>query len=302
VLTATFLLALMWTVVLPLPHPALMALARAITGRPATMPALTEIGDVASAFVANLTPVTAAFLGAYFFSLQMLFRRYVRRDLRPSAYIQVTLRILLAIIGIWVLERVLVLEEPVGRVAPEDVVKVVGFAIGMFPRIAWQYVQGWTKRFTSTAVLPGVHSALPISDLDGLTVWHEARFEEEDIENIPNMATADLLELMLNTRVAPDRLVDWVDQAILYTYLGPDSGEGDSSRRRRLRTFGIRTATALTRLYDGVRETDRDHLGAFEGILAGDGWSQLRSLRDAVETNPNLPLVRRWRESAYLAG
>jgi hypothetical protein len=30
-------------------------------------------------------PLTYAFLGAYFFSLQMLFRRYVHRDLRGSA-------------------------------------------------------------------------------------------------------------------------------------------------------------------------------------------------------------------------
>jgi hypothetical protein len=47
-------------------------------------------------------------------------------------------------------------------------------------------------------------SRLPLSDLDGLTVWHEARLEEEDIENIPNMANADLVELLLNTRLSPE--------------------------------------------------------------------------------------------------
>ena len=34
-------------------------------------------------------PVHYAFLGAHFFSIQMLFRRYVLRDLRPSAYMAV---------------------------------------------------------------------------------------------------------------------------------------------------------------------------------------------------------------------
>ena len=37
---------------------------------------------------------------------------------------------------------------------------------------------------------------------------HEARLDDEDIENTPNMATADLLELMINTRFPADRLVD----------------------------------------------------------------------------------------------
>jgi hypothetical protein len=52
-------------------------------------------------------------------------------------------------------------------------------------------------------------SQLPVSDLDGLTVWHEARLEEEeDIENIPNMANADLVELLLNTRLPSERIID----------------------------------------------------------------------------------------------
>ena len=51
------------------------------------------------------SPVTFAFLGAYFFSIQMLFRRYVRSDLRGSAYVAVVMRIVLALIGIWVLAR-----------------------------------------------------------------------------------------------------------------------------------------------------------------------------------------------------
>jgi hypothetical protein len=77
-------------------------------------------------------------------------------------------------------------------------------------------------------VLPSLEAQLPMSDLDGLTVWHEARFEEEDIENMANMATADFVDLMFNIRFSPDRLVDWADQAILYTHLGPEK------KRRRI--------------------------------------------------------------------
>ena len=76
---------------------------------------------------------------------------------------------------------------------------------------------------------------MPVSDLDGLTVWHEARLEEEDIENIPNMATTEIVDLMLSTRFPPDRIIDWVDQAIFFTHLGPDEEEknkdGEKNRR-----------------------------------------------------------------------
>ena len=147
---------------------------------------------------------------------------------------------------------------------------------------------------------------MPISDLDGLTVWHEARLEEEDIENVPNMATADLLDLMLNTRFPPDRLVDWVDQAILYTHLGVDGettaslaeqGGGEAkeafTRRKLLRAHGVRNASSLDEVYYNSRMgTDRTSV---EQILPGAGRSELRSLVDALEVNPNLRLVRRWR-------
>ncbi len=46
-----------------------------------------------------------------------------------------------------------------------------------------------------------LESKQPLSELDGLTVWHETRFQEEDIENVLNMATVDIVHLMLHTQV-----------------------------------------------------------------------------------------------------
>jgi hypothetical protein len=55
--------------------------------------------------IANLKPqytaVNFAFLGAYFFGIQLLFRRFVRRDLSPNAYLALSNRIILAVIGVW---------------------------------------------------------------------------------------------------------------------------------------------------------------------------------------------------------
>src|SRR6266571_4504770 len=161
-----------------------------------------------------------AFLGAYFFSLQMLFRRYVLRDLRPSAYVSVAMRIILAVVGTWV---VAIISHYNLLEIKTDTLLLVGFVIGVFPSLAWQFLQAALKKITFAGFfIPSLSSQLPISDLDGLTVWHEARLEEEDVENVPNMATADLVDLMRQTRFPPDRIIDWVDQAILFTHIGPE--------------------------------------------------------------------------------
>jgi len=236
-------------------------------------------------------PEYFAFLGAYFFSLQMLFRRYAMRDLRPSAYVSVAMRTILAVIGTWMLGvasyKVLHFDE--------HAMLLLAFVVGVFPSVAWQFVQSALKKLTFAGFfIPSLKTQLPIDDLDGLTVWHEARLEEEDVENIPNMATADLVDLMLQTRFSPDRIIDWVDQAILYTHIGPEEGKSGESVRLLLRQHGVRTATSLVYTYRRAQESgDGD---AFEMILKSDNRSRVRSMVDAVQTNPNFNKIWKWRQ------
>jgi hypothetical protein len=237
-------------------------------------------------------PLTYAFLGAYFFSLQMLFRRYVRKDLRGSAYVAVAMRIILAVIGTGVaVVGVQVLNPGVS----ERSLLIVGFTIGVFPKVALQIVQTAFRQVTGL-VVKGLRTESPLSALDGLTVWHEARLEEEDIENVPNMATADIVELFLSTRIPPNRLIDWVDQAILYTHLSPGGDEKDQSirqleerRRGQLRSLGVRTATSFVEL--PVWDPATRQVLKSKGLDPGP----LGFLQDAVKSNANFALVRRWR-------
>lgn len=228
------------------------------------------------AFTPTLEPVTLAFVGAYFFCIQMLFRRYAHRDLRGSAYIAVSMRIILATVGVWVLTAV---DASTGLLT-EGELFALSFAIGVFPLVIWQFVEFQLKRLAGTRVLgigmPSMSAKLPISDLDGLTVWHEARLVEHDIENVPNMATADLVDLLLNTRIPPNRLIDWTDQAMLDTQLGSDN----KNLRACLHKKGIRTATEYLRAVD-------DHQVA-DPTLA-------RSLTAALRTSTNLEPVLCWR-------
>jgi len=245
-----------------------------------------EVGNTESstwleALKLNGSPVTFAFLGAYFFSLQLLFRRYVLKDLGGSAYVAVSIRIILAVIGIWVVAAISHFQD--------YQLLVAGFVFGVFPRVIWQIVSSVFKKIAGV-VVPSMVSQLPVSDLDGLTVWHEARLEEEDIENIPNMATADLVELLLNTRFPPERIIDWTDQAILYTQLGPqEPKKGQPNVREKLRIHGIRTATSLLRV---AAEQKPD---AFNRIMSEGDQSLMQNLKASLATNSNLELIQRWR-------
>ena len=286
---------------------AIQAQASATPGlAPAAQPTPPAVESATEKWLAVYTPISSpvrfAFIGAYFFTLQMLFRRYVRRDLRSSAYVAVSLRIILAVIGIWVLVEAMAMAPSswfvAGQQKTQTVEKsllVLGFVVGVFPRVAWQVVQASIKRVCSLAV-PSLQTQLPLSDLDGLTVWHEARLEEEDVENIPNMATADLVDLLINTRFPPDRIIDWVDQAILYTHLGPPSNTSNTpALRELLRAHGIRTATSLVEDYNRS-EFHRDR-EAFERIIptAGNARNAMRSLVDAVGTNATLKMIQTWK-------
>jgi len=284
VILASVLVALGWFLALP------------PVGPETVSDALQKRGFWSTVFDINEEPITYAFLGAYFFSLQMLFRRYVREDLRKTAYVAVSLRIILALIGTWAAVTAI---KATGPALKSSSLAVIGFIIGVFPRVAWQFIQGFTKTIITKfgTVLPSLESRLPVSDLDGLTVWHESRLEEQDIENVPNMASAEIVDLMIATRFPPDRIIDWVDQAILYTHLGPPQGESEkkgdgSSRREKLRLHGIRTATSLIQAFEKAQKrSDRE----VTKLLSDASRSHIQSLIDAIQTEPNLELIFNWR-------
>ncbi|MFG1935144.1 hypothetical protein ACGFK1_31535 [Mycobacterium sp. NPDC048908] len=245
-----------------------------------------------TALTPTAAPVTFAFLGAYFFAIQMLFRRYVRSDLRGSAYVAVVMRILIALIGIWVITAVAQLTPWANN---QSALLLIGFVVGVFPVVAWQIIRNLMVKMFRFA-LPSLQPEMALDCLDGLTVWHEARLEEEDIENVPDMATADIVSLLISTRFPADRIIDWVDEAILLTYLGPNQVRKSerSSARELLARHGIRTASAL--LSSARSATDHGRIAEFSHIVVDDaGRSVLPSLITSVRTNSNLDLVLRWR-------
>lgn len=236
------------------------------------------------------------FAGAYLFTLQMLIRRYFQADLKASAYMNAVARVVSAVVLVPVVNTaVLPLAGPAIRVG-------VAFLVGFFPLVGLQALQKGAALALRTLV-PSLRNDYPLSDLDGLSVWYEARLLELGIEDMENLATSNLVDVVLHSRVPVSRLVDWVDQAHLYLHLAPKSE--DPNTRRILRRLGVRTATALE---DAVRpeglarglvsaEENRELVNDLRCALNRDGLtpSVTTSLLKTFENDPNLKHVRHWK-------
>jgi hypothetical protein len=242
--------------------------------------------------------LTFGFLGAYFFSLELVLRGYVRGDLRPKSYTHVMARFLTVTILGLVLQQIL----PSARGA----LSALAFVVGIFPEMGVKMILEFLqKRKVVRHNLPSLSEGAPLTNLDGIDLYDWTRLMDEGITNIESLAHHDLVDLMLQTRIPVSRLVDWVDQAILYLYAGDTSKESPDTPGLvgRLRTYGIRTATDLLRTCEAARSR-----GTCEALLRNlgeedtGGVARVEVVLDALEDEYWLPQVRHWHDPRALAG
>lgn len=248
-----------------------------------------------------------AYLGAYLYFLQMLMRRYFQADLRAGAYVSGYVRIIGALIIAVVLQGT-ALEQ-----APGEVAVAVAFAVGWFPDVGLHWLLRVAARRLRGAV-PAVEPAYPLNRLDGLNVWYETRLLEEGIEDLQNLSTAKLVDVVLHTRVPVARLVDWVDQALLLIHLPAEPAlldqkglrpaekarhavaAGQAHRRRALRSCGIRSASSLIRaLHPDRDDVQRERLFALLEV-EGCPRAAVETLYAVIRADPRLVPVINWQE------
>jgi hypothetical protein len=234
--------------------------------------------------------IAFGFLGAYFFVLQMLVRRFFGNDLKATAYVSATMRIIVAVLLVWVIDPVL----------PDTLTQAqrsaIAFVIGVFPTVGWQALQALVGVLLRR-IVPSLSSEDPLSDLDGMNVWYEARLVEEGVEDIQNLATADLGTVLLRTRIPGERLVDWVDQALLRLQVGR------ASDLEELQRFGVRTATDLLGAVGDDDEQSGSHprVEGMELILNVEGNAKngqpsvMEAIALGLRRNRNVQQIRAWR-------
>ena len=193
------------------------------------------------------------------------------------------------------------------------------------------------QRFAATAlrvVVPSLNPPYPLNQIDGLSVWYEARLLEEGIEDMQSLATANFVDVILHTRVPVGRLVDWVDQAHLYLHLDrlestwrerkhartdakPQNGNGlpsivkgsvtgsmraGSKTRTALRQLGIRKATDLLKAFPAKRlDPEKELVQPWQKYLKkvaaqGLDQAQLRTIVKVLSKEPSLAPVWNWQQ------
>jgi hypothetical protein len=224
--------------------------------------------------------------------LQFLVWRFIRKDLTSNAYVSMSLRMIMAVIGVYALEQI---TKAFGIELSPTALNSMAFGVGAFPMIVWEMLSGLAKRYSGIGfVLPSISRGIPLNELDGMTIWHETRLQDEDIENVVNFATADVIDLFLNTRFAPNRIIDWIDQAILLSIIsGPDSGS-NSSLKDRLYAMGLRSITAINAALNTSNPATQGKIALAEGDEQPLD-AVLRLITEVADTNPNFALVQTWK-------
>jgi hypothetical protein len=264
---------------------------------------------IVSLFRPERSVVTFAFLGAYFFAIQLVVRGYMRGDLRAKSYSQISVRILIVVILAWVLEEV-VGTDTTGLL-------VVVFLAGVVPETAIRWLfeiprrRGWSVKGISSL------EVAPLTELQGIDLYDRTRLMDEGVTNVEALAHHDFVDLMLRTRIPAPRLVDWLDQAILYLHTrstvdgsdedqtpAPAAGAAAQTTKAateedlwtRLHRYGIRTATDLLRIADGGSKAGNgDPLGTLDGN-ASDLKPRLNLALEAMRDDEWLAYIKHWRK------
>jgi hypothetical protein len=249
------------------------------------------------------------FLGAYAFAVSTLVRRFYQSDLRPSAYAAVVLRIVVVLLILAVMHQMFAIGSD-GAVAHASQY-VTAFVVGFFPLAGLQALQRVASKVLQI-VLPRIAPDYPLDQLDGLNIWYEARLAEEGVEDMQNLTTMNLVDVILHTRAPVGRLIDWIDQAFLLIHLDPASpAENDSvpgacrdkiecgiSTRLALRRIGVRSATDLLRAFG----TGEGHQGSPHQAPSTDAFRvlglephQIEMLLRLLADEPGLDPVWNWK-------
>jgi hypothetical protein len=246
-----------------------------------------ELTSLIDFFIPVATPFTFGFLGAYFFTVNMIYRRYVRADLTTKTYAYITMRLLVTLVLVWTVST---LPQFRAGSALETGLFVVAFIIGIFPETGMTLIQDQFRLITKQAQEKDTFS---LTRLEGMNLYDRARLLEEGIENIENLAHHNLMELIVRTRITTPRLVDMFDQAILYLHLGLETGNensenGKDDSRDLLKSLGIRTATDLIKCKNELKMFAED--GRYKTII-----NKLDVITTALEDDEWLNYVQNWR-------
>lgn len=255
----------------------------------------------------NLSEIGFGFLGAYIFSIGALTRFYLQDDLQTRYYASLIARFVTVLVLSWLVGLMVSYLNPQG--VNQDLVLLAAFVIGIFPNVGLSTIQRIGTQIFGIA-LSGYQEEFPLTKLDGFNAYSEDRLVLEGIENQQNMASANIVDLMLRTRYPVEQIVDWVDQALLHLHT--------RERIEAFRKCGYRTATDFLDAFYGIDQAQIADLTRWREQMAGlllaqfpadsanpmnqqNALTLLETVAISLHSAPNFFHVRYWRTHEFEA-
>lgn len=250
-------------------------------------PTIVEPGLRAAAtgpFAEGLRGLTFAGYGVYVYTLLLIIHRMQAAALSSEFMLGATARALITLVLGFVAGQT----EVIQSLGTNNQSGFLYFTLGAFPSWALHAL----RRRVQAIFQPSIPNQEPLSleYVDGVTDRIAERLEELGISDIQHLASVDPGELTLRTLYPLARTIDWVDQAILITYLRDRIGAA--------RQMGIRGAIDLSEAYQDARERVGEgavepgptgaRFGAAPNLL--DTTERARTLLQDLATRGNLPL------------
>jgi hypothetical protein len=223
--------------------------------------------DAGTAQFANLIPASFVwgFVGAFLASLLSIIDEFRKYSLVPSTYYSLIYRLLFSSTAAFL----------VGRLISRDAFPLLAaFGIGLFPvEKTWDFITEKTAQLVGAAKPEGELGA-ELGAVQGLEDSRNRRkLVDIGITSVQSLATADPLFVFFQTTFPIRSVVDMIDKAILYLYIG--------DKVKDLRSHGINGVIELVALAKLIEKSPAYAGG--QGPIATVGFSKFFEQVDAVK-------------------
>jgi hypothetical protein len=220
----------------------------------------------------DATPLTWLLLGIYFYSINVLLRRWIQSDLTTGTIWWINVRLAGGLLLGLLLTAVAAGEDAGGLGAGGA---LFAFTVGVVPDALVR------RSFRQAARLLGRRNGvdpvpvMPLrASLKGLSFWQAERLAEQGIESVQDLALADIPSLIVQTCFDTPQLVGWIDRALLR-----DAAGRYASALERARILTASQLVALAGNVHGVADIAEAVAEAVEASAATEASGRSRNRR-----------------------
>ena len=231
---------------------------------------LVSLSKTEYSFIQSIpTVIYLGFWGAFLSSIRDIYKKYNTMDLTPCFLYSVIFKILVcsALAYLW------------SVIFTSDVAIFVSFGTGFLPV---QSIQNQIIKLTYKKSGDESQAATTsnLSKLQGLNSHTIDRLEEEDILNCQTLAYSDPIKILFKTQYQLKIILDWIDQALLYGYVGDKLND--------LRVVGIRGIVEFALLYE-----KKDNPALIESIATRINSTPelVKNFIDAIYSDPHIEFI-----------